>query len=127
MDNAIHVSTVIIDARRRGKTVTPDEVHKEVLKMKEECYTNLQKKHSRQVSDPVLVSSSFIWLKMPCKCISPTHVQLRHVSFMALVSLLNKLELVLVISSHGRLFLSPSIQHKWYSSPYNSIVGSPSC
>lgn len=114
LDNAIHVSTVIIDARRRGETVTPDEVHKEVLKMKEECFTNLQRKHSRQVSDSIIISSSFIWLKRLCMSISHTHVPLKLVSFLVLVSLLSKQELVLVISSHGHPSLFHSIQHKWY-------------
>lgn len=63
MDNAIHVSTVIIDSRRRGETVTPDEVHKEVLKMKEEYFANLQRKHSRQVRRSGFFSSRFILLK----------------------------------------------------------------
>ena len=82
--------------------------------MKEECFTNLQRKHSRQVSDSIIISSSFIWLKRLCMSISHTHVPLKLVSFLVLVSLLSKQELVLVISSHGHPSLFHSIQHEWY-------------
>ena len=49
LEHAIHVSSVIMNAKDRGESLFPDEVQRELLKMKEEEFINIRRKHSRQV------------------------------------------------------------------------------
>lgn len=49
LEHAIHVSSVIMDAKDRGESLCPDEVQHELLKLKEDVFNNLRRKHSRQV------------------------------------------------------------------------------
>lgn len=43
------MSTVITDARARGETLFPDEVHHEFVLMAEEALNTIRRKRSRQV------------------------------------------------------------------------------
>ena len=66
VENAIQVSKVIIDAKNRGETITPDHVRRQTVKMKEDCYGSIRRKHSRQVGTRVLLHGRCVQSRIPC-------------------------------------------------------------
>lgn len=65
-ENAIQVSKVIIDAKNRGETITPDHVRRQTVKMKEDCYGSIRRKHSRQVGILALLHCRYAQSRIPC-------------------------------------------------------------
>ena len=66
VENAIQVSKVIIDAKNRGETITPDHVRRQTVKMKEDCYGSIRRKPSRQVGTRVLLHGRCVQSRIPC-------------------------------------------------------------
>lgn len=66
VENAIQVSRVIIDAKNRGETITPDHVRRQTVKMKEDCYGSMRRKHSRQVPVLLFLHRRYAQSRTPC-------------------------------------------------------------